>query len=189
MKIGIDVDDTITNSYDLILDFVSKEYNKDKQEIIDSELSYDDMMNDPVNFPNYLDYSNRILRDVVKDATIKENAVEIIKYLHELGHTIEIVTARHDEEYRDPYKFTETFLKKNNIYYDKINCNVHNKGIFCRENNFDLLIDDSLKHCRFAREEGVKTILIDNVFNRKDQSFVRANDWLDVLEIVRTNKF
>ena len=61
-----------------------------------------------------------------------------------MGYTIEIVTARNNTEYEDPYKITYDYLKKHNIYFDKINVNVSNKGLFCKTNNIDILIDDSI---------------------------------------------
>lgn len=189
VKIGIDVDDTITNSYDLITDYVAKAYKMKKEDIIEKGYSYDFMLTHPDIFPDYDQFCATTLRNIVINATTKPNVREIIKLLHEQGHTIEIITARNYGEYRDPVSFTKTFLDKKGIYYDNINVNVDNKGVFCHENGFDLLIDDSVKHCTFAKENGVKCILIDNTFNKTAKDFVRAKDWLDVYDIIINNKF
>lgn len=188
MKIGIDVDDTIINSYDLILDHMAKYYNLSKEEMIEKGYSYDYMLHHEDEFPGYQKFNETVLRNIIIYATIKKNAREIIKLLHEQGHRIEIITARNYGEYRDPLSFTKTFLDKNDIYYDNINVDVKNKGIFCKENGFDLLIDDSKKHCMYAKENGIKCIMFDNIFNQ-NENFVRAKDWLDVYDIINNNKF
>jgi len=54
MRIGIDVDDTITNSYDIIFDLIGKVYNKDSNKMKADGVTYSDVMRDAINFPNYV---------------------------------------------------------------------------------------------------------------------------------------
>ncbi len=183
MKIGIDLDDTITDSYDLITDSYFFCCNVDKEKYLKYKLSYYDFEK---VFPNYKDFTIKSFSKIIPHVKVKKDAKEVINALHNMGYTIEIVTARNNTEYEDPYKITYDYLKKHNIYFDKINVNVSNKGLFCKTNNIDILIDDSIVNLNSASDHGIKTIMYNNIFNENNHNFFRVNSWQDILNIFST---
>jgi uncharacterized HAD superfamily protein len=188
MRIGIDVDDTITNSYDLILDLIGKVYNKDTDKLKAEGVNYSDIMKDHVNFPNYNKFMSDNFDKVMPNVTLKENAKEIINKLHDDGHKIIIITARDDEEYSNPYMATYLYLVKHDIMFDKIFINIKDKGSLCKKENIDIFIDDSITNCKSAINNGINTLLFDSTFNRKNNDIKRVLNWNDVYKIINENK-
>jgi hypothetical protein len=56
------------------------------------------------------------------------------------------------------------------------------KGIFIKENNIDLLIDDSLKHINSANNLKKKCILFNNI---KDYNGLQTDNWIDLYKIIK----
>lgn len=183
MKIGIDIDDTITDSYDLITRAYAFCTNSKQEKFINNKFSYYDLEE---KFPNYKDFTIKAFSRIIPYVKLKRDAKYVIDKLHEMGYTIHIVTARNQTEYPDPYGITYEYLKKNNIYFDKLNVSVADKGKFCKENNIDILIDDSVKNLDNASKHGIKTIIFNNVFNEYATNFTRVNSWMDVLNLFNT---
>lgn len=186
MKIGIDIDDTLTDSYDLITKAYAFCTNSSQEKFINNKLSYYDLED---MFPNYKDFTIKAFNKIIPYVKIKNNAKFVIDKLHEMGYTIEFVTARNNTEYPDPYGISYDYLKKNNIYFDKLNVSVANKGAFCKENNIDILIDDSIKNLNDANNHGIKTIIFNNTFNEDATNFTRAYSWEEILNIFETKLF
>lgn len=114
-------------------------------------------------------------------------ASEVIKKLKDDGHTIYIVTARtnFDEWFPDKLKpiveeFTINWLKENDIYYDKIFFN-RKKAIICKENNIDILIEDSPSNIRKVKDVTTPFIYdagYNNIEEFKD--YTRVYTWYDI---------
>ena len=186
MRIGIDIDDTMTDSYDDIITAYSKYCNIDKTQLIKNKTSYEEL-SDNSKYPDYLKFSIENFESIIPNVKLKKHVKEVIDILHKVGFTIEIVTARTLTEYDDPYQISYDYLKRNNIYYDKLNVGVYDKGIFCKEHNIDILIDDSVNNLKKAKAYGIKTILFGNIFNEDNEEFTRANSWLEILHMLSNN--
>ena len=186
MRIGIDIDDTMTDSYDLITTIYSDWCNIDKSQIINNKASYRELLNRKL-YPNYKEFTIEKFDTIMPHVKLKSHVKEVIDKLHKMGFTIEIVTARTILEYEDPYAISYNYLKKNDIYFDKLNIGVYDKGIFCKEHNIDVLIDDSVDNLADAKKHGIKTILFNNIFNENNTEFTRANSWIDILNILTAN--
>ena len=77
-------------------------------------------------------------------------------------------------------------MKSKNIPIDIYYTDVRNKGLFCYENNIDLLIDDTLNHIKEANKLGIKTIL----FNTdKEYTGNKTTNWKELYEIIKENQF
>ena len=188
MKIGIDIDDTITNTSEEI-DIWAKEYTEKilkrkfelpKLEILDSMWArhlYNWTIEEDKNFWDL--YYEKIVENVKP----KENAVEII---NELGKNNEIIiiTARWDIESGIISKMTKDWLKNNNICYQKLYMGHLDKINIIKENNIDLFIDDSFKNCKEVAKIGIKTMLMDSRINKKmeDNTIERVFSWKDIKE-------
>ena len=180
MTIGIDVDDTITNSYDEIINRIALYYNLNVLELKNSGVSYYEIKDDKKKYPNYDEFTKNNFEDIMKNVSIKDNACEVINNLHNEGFKIYIVTARNKKEYSMPYTYTYEYLINNNIYFDKLIVSSFEKGKTCLENKIDILIDDNVDNCVSARNSGVKTLLFDNVFNKQNNEFERVYSWYEI---------
>ncbi|MCX4249498.1 MAG: hypothetical protein OSJ65_07030 [Bacilli bacterium] len=180
MKIGIDIDDTITDSYDIITASYAYCTKSSQKLFINNKLSYLDLEK---KYPNFKDYTIKSFSKIMPYAKVKYQAKEVIDKLHEMGYIIELVSARNTTEYEDPYGITYDYLKKHNIYFDNLTVSVTNKGKFCKENNIKFLIDDSIDNLNNAKSYGIKPIIFNNVFNENNVSFTRVNSWIDILNL------
>lgn len=183
MRIGIDVDDTITNSYDYIIDKVSEYYNMDKELLRNRNLTYDDFFNSE-EFPNYSIYAEENYNKYISNVPIKEDAVIYLNKLYDEGNEIYVITARHVGEYNNPYQITQDYLFKHHIPYSKIIVGTFDKGKTCEEENIDLFIDDSVNNCTSAKKHNINVLLFDARFNKNNNDFKRVNNWKEIYDIV-----
>lgn len=181
MNIGIDIDDTITNTYNTLLTVISMKYGLDYKEFIKMNLNYDQVYN---KFEDFYKYKKDLHTFMAKAVTLKENVVEILKKLKEEGNNIILITARNYGEYDDPYKITTEYLEKNNVPYDKLFVNVLEKGDFCKKENIDIFIDDNIKHCSSVNNVGIRTVQFDTSFVPKLDSVEHVSSWLEFYELI-----
>ena len=87
-------------------------------------------------------------------------------------------------------------LKKYDIPFNKIIVSCNNKAVYCKENNIDILIDDSPYICRNAKKIGVDVILYNSNKNLDNRTIpfkdiICAKSWRDLDELIikkKTNK-
>ena len=116
------------------------------------------------------------------NSTYKEDASIIIDKLKNDGHELCIVTSRPDDRYENLKEKITTALKENNIHIDTIHTNARDKGSYCKEHNFDLLIDDNIKQIQSAKNNGLKGILFNEI---KDYEGLQTNNWKDLYNIIK----
>ncbi|MGN1338422.1 MAG: HAD hydrolase-like protein [Candidatus Coprovivens sp.] len=179
MTLGIDIDDTLTNTKEKqknIWKKYIKKYPTDK---------YTEKLPDNINSFNdeYISkFWDENRYELSYTTTFKNNASDILKKLHEEGYKICIITSRPDNKYKNLKKELINWFKENNIYTDKIYTNIRNKGIFCKENNIDILIDDSINHIEEAINNNIKAILFNN---KKDYKNYQVNNWNDLYQTIK----
>ncbi len=166
MKIGIDIDDTLTDIGEK-LEQEAKKYAKQlgKEEQNISELSN---KNDGKILQRKYGFTYEELKYFLKEihegvtrcAVPRVNAKETIKKLKEKGHEIYIITARDSEFHDDPYQLSKDWLDKNKIEYDKLIVNAREKASICKQEEIDVFIDDQLNNCIAVADIGIKTIRI-----------------------------
>ena len=88
MVIGIDIDDTITNSSELIMEYAKRFFESDDINIVN------DILRAPKIEGKLLEFYHKYLPEMIERYTVKENAVEVINRLKENGFKIIIITAR-----------------------------------------------------------------------------------------------
>lgn len=182
MRIGIDVDDTLANTKELIIEYAI-EYDKKhfrNEGIIHPEI-YD--LSGMFNWTKEekKQFINDCMEEIASKVTIKDNAKEVLQKLKKEGHEIYIITYRTLKRYKDPYKTTEEWLIKNNIPYDKLIANSGPKGIVCKKNAIQLLIDDNLTHCYDVLNYNIKSFVFDSEYN-KESDLPRVYTWNDIYE-------
>lgn len=200
MVIGIDIDDTLTNTSELLLTYAQKydyevlkrkcslDENKVYSIINGGKLEYG--MNWTTNEAN--DFKESFHSQVLENAPIKPFAKEIIDKLIEEGNQIIFVTARNNEGDRicDSYQISKNLLDKNNIKYHKIITECSDKLFVCRENNIDLFIDDKIETCIELKDGKINTFLMNTPFNNQldEKNVVRVFSWIDLYYKVRELK-
>ena len=193
MKIGIDIDNVISNfNEELLKAYIEHDKELRNTGIINKNATY--IRNNMFDWSEQEEnefYKLNIERIAINLKAI-EGASKYIKKLKEDGHTIYIITGRDNGEYSDPYTMTENWLKKYDIVYDKLFLvdayNSHSKTEICLENNVDIMIDDSKKMCKDIKEHGIKTILMDTLYNRDTNEFERVHSWEEIYNKLSNNK-
>lgn len=176
MNIGIDIDDTLLDT------------TKDMQENIeiydksgDVIKHIEEIMSGATPTENVRKFFSKYSIKISGGLKVKDNAIEVIERLKKEGHKIIIITARADSQCKGYEKATIKYLEKNNIYYDKIFFNALDKSKICTENNIDLMVDDSIKHCESVREVGIETILFTSIVNQdKETDIKRVSNWMEL---------
>ena len=180
MRIGIDIDDVVTDTSEIIEMFIkadnnSHELQKHKKTIMKGNPSE----------PEVVSFCKRIYLEAFRKAKAKDNVSEVIKKLLDKGNEIFFITARGEnlDYFKGSEKVTKEFLKQNNIKYTKILFNAANKAKLCLDNRIDLMIDDSVEHCEDVRAAGIKSIVFTSKVNKDIPTTIeRVDNWLELEE-------
>lgn len=184
MIIGIDIDDTIADTCEIMLNY-AQEYTIDvlKREPI--------LREDSCNTHFYVQhlhnwkegedigFLNDTYEKIISETRPKTLSVKYLQKLHEEGHKIVLITARWESEKFDVVEATKNWVEKNNIPCDKLIINAENKLIAAQQENVDLFIDDSFSNCQRVSRSGIKTFLMDTRANAgfKDEKIERVFSW------------
>jgi uncharacterized HAD superfamily protein len=192
VRIGIDIDNVISNFNEMLLETYL---------IHDKELRNTGIINPNAKYirTGMFDWSNEEelsfykdnIEGIAKKLKVKEKAKEYIDRLHNDGHLIYIITGRDNGEYSEPYNMTKKWLDENNIYYDNLILtdayDIHAKSLECLKNDIDIMIDDSVRICSDLITSGITTILMDTPYNRKI-NIKRVKNWEEFYEFVSSYK-
>lgn len=183
MKIGIDIDDTITDTYYKVLEFVSKEKNIEFDILKSKNYDYDELY-DGVDYPPMGDFIWNNFYKIIPNIKVKENAVEIMEKIIDDGHEIILITAR---SHAKPNQ-TKEYLKENKVPYTKFYECIHNKGELAQDEKIDLFIDDSVKNCKQVLDRNIKVLLFDAPYNKKCKDYNRVCSWNEVYNFINEIK-
>ena len=134
MRIGIDIDDTLTDVKDELIE-AGEKYARSLGKDIKVDKNFEDKNNNGNKWQEMFQFNYEELKYFLKDiqesitnkAKPRENVVDVINKLKNDGNEIIIITARDSEFHDNPYKYSKDWLDKNNIYYDKLVVNARNK--------------------------------------------------------------
>ncbi len=184
MIIGIDIDDTITDTYEVLVNY-SQEYmiNVLKKEPIMKHGSCDEAY-----YTRYLygwnnnediEFLKEYYEIVMKEVKPKTLAVEYLQKLHNEGHKIVLITARWKAKEFDIREITKRWIEEHNIPYDKLIVNAENKLVAAKQENIDVFVDDTFKNCKMISDNCIKTYLMDSRTNRgfEDEKITRVYSW------------
>lgn len=187
MKIGIDIDNTITNTLPVLKKYC-KMYNdtvvkRDLEMHEDGVASYN--LYDWTDEEN-MDFCIKYLQEVVLQAEVKTHAKEVIQRLKSEGHIINIISSRAVPMFKTPYETTEQFLNEKGIVYDKLLVGKIEKKSSCIENELDILIEDEPKYI-FEMSEFIPVIVFDEIYNKEcvGNNIVRVNDWNEIYDRIK----
>ncbi len=192
MKIGIDIDNVISNFNEVLLnEFLNHDKELRNTGIINNDVYITRGMFDWSKEELDEFYYNNIER-IAESLDVLENAPEYIRKLKEEENEIYIISGRDNGEYSDPYKMTFDWLNKYNIVYDKlILSNAYNsleKAKICLENDIDIMIDDSTRILLEVDNRGITALLMDTPYNRKENGLKRVHNWKEIYEFITSFK-
>lgn len=185
MKIGIDIDDTMTNTFDYLIPYISDFFEVDEEYLKNNNISYS-------TFPKEMkerefEFAKKYYDKVIPSTPFKIGVSEYINKIKNLGNEIIIITARDKRLYTDEYKTTIQELKNNNIIYDKLICHF-DKPKVCKDEKIDLFIDDSITNCNKVNQLGIKTILFNSKGNINiPTNLCRVDSWSELYEMIKKN--
>ena len=182
MKIAVDIDDTLTDSFEYFLPFVAEYFGADADELRRKNISYSNLPEEWKK--DELGFCRAYYDRVAADTPFKPDAAWGIKELRARGHTILILTGRTPDLYTDPDKTTEEELAKGGIVYDQLLCTLDKAGA-CVAENVSVLIDDLPANCAAVEAEGIPAILFNSRGNRTvPTTFRRVSNWKEAVEAV-----
>lgn len=192
MRIGIDIDDTIADTYEVAFAYAQK--------YTINELGRSGKLHDFVtenhfytkNIHNWSDeeeenFWHEHYGEIIKKVKPLTFAVETINKLKAEGNEIIIITARWPEINCDVQAITLEWLKLHNIQYDEIVMNAQDKGIVASDKKIDLFIDDAFKNCMDVANAGIKTYIIETRTNKglNAENISRVYSWPDIYNRIK----
>ena len=193
MNIGIDIDDTISETFETLLPYAQKytiEDLKRKSEVqIDSNCAnhlYIVYMNG-WNEQEALVFWEEYYAEILRKLNIKKFASEVINKLRKQGHKIYLITARWDMKRDNVEEITKKWLKDNNVEYDGLFLNASDKLELAKQNNIDIFIDDSFKNCKkIADNTDAKVYMMNSRVNGSlnDEKIKRVFSWPEVYDLI-----
>lgn len=188
MKIGIDIDDTMTFIKDDLFEaacIYDKSLGNSGKPVYDNYY-IGKMFN--WNKEEYRYFMGEVRKNVVMNAKLRSGLIEVLTKLRELGHEIIIITARTNYYYKDPYNMTISWLKKESIPYDKLILGSINKKKDCINEDIDIFLDDDIDNCLNVNAAGIKTYIMDNVDNYlENEEITRVFDFYDFYKKIENN--
>lgn len=184
MKIGIDIDDTITDSWECLIPYYSKLFNKTPEELRKSK-PYHKSVEDKITLDEYFDIMLPIYDKVIPNVHLKPHVKETIDKLYERGHKVYFITAR-GRGHTNPYEDSKNFLDKHKIKYEEIYINAGNKAEICNNLGISLFIDDSYRHCKEVADFGIAVLMPETYYNKEYTDIPHFSDWRYVYEYVES---
>ena len=177
MRIGIDLDNTICNTSEIIHDRI-------KKYAVKKSVSSEVITKDPKLIREfYNDYSI----DIFKNVSIKDNVSKVLNNLKNKGDKIYVITARSNDYLKKSSVEEETFnwLKKHGIIVDDIITNSYGeaKANVCLGYGIDIMIDDDIINYDAINYVGIKCLLFDDMNNYEEHEN-RVTSWMEVEEYI-----
>ena len=178
MRIGVDLDDTVCRTTEMV-HLMLGEYS--------SQLGIGDLdiMNDEALKEEFFSiYSDKIYQN----AEIKRNAAEVLKRLRSRGNEIYLITSRSGDR-RKVFSIIDEWLSQHDIFVDAIFISVSSeeRGLVCRRNKIDLMIDNNPYNYKHVTSCGIKCLLFDD----REKYVLKENyvsNWLEIEKYIERNR-
>lgn len=166
MKIGIDIDDTITNTIEETIKYLNM-YNQ----------KYN--INDDIASKSF-DFFVKHIENIQINVKLKPGVKEAFYELKQMGYEIIIITARGSEIEYQHEKITKDYFKKHNLPYDKIYFGLYNKGDVALIENISVFIDDRINNLDDVAQYGVECLHFVSDMNIKSP-YKKFDNWHDII--------
>ena len=186
MKIGIDIDDTVMNTFDVIEEaarYFDKYFleNKVYQDITkyDFHERFYWTSEEKKAFFNYFRKNKLYLK-----AKPKGDALYYLEKLYNEGYELYFLTRRKKDEKLDILSITKNDLISKGFKFTDCYIGLSKKGEACKSLGIDVFIDDAVIQIEDVNNYGIKTILVDNWYN-KEYKGLRAKNFQEIYNIIR----
>ncbi len=190
MNIGIDIDNTITNTLSILKKYCAI-YN---EKVVKRNLKMNEEGYASFNLYDWTeeenkDFCNKYLEEVVLKAEVKENAKEVIERLKKEGNTIFIISSRIKPMFKTPYETTEKYLKEKGIEYDNLLVGTIDKKQFCIEHKIDIMLEDEPHHI-IPIAEMIPVIVFEENYNKQcnGKNIIKVRNWNEVYQFIEQMK-
>ena len=193
MNIGIDIDDTISETFETLLPYSQKytieSLNKEPIKQLKSDAVTHTYIEDINNWNEkealkfWIKYYIKILEEV----NIKKFASEVINKIREQGHKVYIITARPDVKLVNIKEITRKWLEENDVQYDELIINASDKAKIVKEKEIDIFIDDSLNNCKsIAENTSAKVYMMTSRVNEAhdNEKIRRVFSWPEIYDLI-----
>lgn len=182
MRIGIDLDDTICRTSEIVHQKVAEYASKEG-------LNSLDVINDEELRKTFFDI---YLEDIYTNVEIKRNVQKVLKRLKSKNNEIYIITARSDrllQSKKTVLEITKEWLNRNDIEVDKIITDVYGekKAIACKKYKIDLMIEDNPYNYHKITDASIKCLLFDDRARYELKNDYVTN-WLDIEKYIERNR-
>ena len=197
MNIGIDIDDTISETFETLIPYAQKYTIEDLKR--KSKIQIDNNCDNHFYIVNMngwneqeaIRFWEKYYAEILKELNVKKFAAEVIGKLREQGHKIYLITARWDMKKDNVEEITKDWLEKNNVEYDGLFLNASNKLELVKENDIDLFIDDSFKNCKNIIDNSNTKVYMMN--SKANESFNYKNiqrvfSWPEIYDLINGEK-
>lgn len=176
MKIGIDIDDTICRTTEIVHDRLEKYSKKVK-------LNPLDIMNDE---DLKQDFFNEYLEDIYQNVEIKHDVAKVLNRIKNRGNELYIITSRNTKNSKE---ITKKWLEKNNIKVNEIIIDVYGdtKAKVCKQKKIDLMIEDNPYNYKAITAMGIKCLLFDDR-EKYDLKNDYITNWIDIERYIERNR-
>lgn len=172
LVIGIDLDDTLTET--------SKLANK----ILHENDKYKDLEDfHLLKHSEYQKFLKKHIKDIQENVELKEQAIEVLKWLKEKNFSIVIITARGSKGFDFLIPITVKYLISKKIPYDAIIFKQEKKGKACISHNVSLFIDDKENVLDEISEHGIKVLRMNN--KNENSKYPSVKSWQDVKKYIQ----
>lgn len=184
MRIGIDIDDTITDSWPMLMPYYEKEFNI-PMDVLKTRMPYYYSIENEITMEEYFKRVKDINGKLILNFPLKKDANTYINKLMKDGHEIIFITSRGFNENHDPYGSSAKYLENNNVGYTKLVINAKDKSLAAVDENIDLFIDDSLKHVGNVSKKGIPVLLFETNYNKDDKLYRHVKSWREIYDIIK----
>ena len=182
MRIGIDMDDTITDSWECLIPHYSKIFNIPEKKLHTGKPYYEAVKH-LVTVEEFFYIMGIIYDKVIPHVHLKPHVKETIDKLYEAGHEVYFITAR-GKGHTNPYNDSKEFLDRHKIKYEKLIVNCSHKDEMCQELGIQLFIDDSYRHCQETHAKGIDVLMPTTYYNKEYVDIPHFDDWREVYDYV-----
>lgn len=184
MRLGIDIDDTISDTYEVLFNMAQKYTIEELGRVgnLNKEKCYSHHYIEFIHKWSNEENNNfwkKYYFDMINKVKPKTFAVEYLNKLS-ISHEIYLITSRFNEA----RELTKEWLEKYNIPYKKLIFAGENKVQIVEENKIDIFIDDSFENCKTISKNGIKTFIMDtrtnNLIDMENENFTRVYSWPQV---------
>lgn len=176
MKIGLDIDNVITDFDKAILEeFLIADKAKRNAGIINSEARHiiNEMFDWSEEEVNQFFADN--MEEIAKRLEPRENAKENIDKLLDEGNQIYLISHRAYPHYSNPVMVTKQWLADNDIKYTKLIISEStNKSKECLEYGIEVFFDDVVSNCVKLEESGINCFLMETRYNKNQEKIAKV---------------